>query len=432
MSEALARHTAQPAARPSTIRRIWDQIWFQDRPTTQLELVRIGLGFALVCHYGWATGYLFDIWSDRGWFPTELIKDNPSTDASLQSVLFYLTQPWQLALFHIFFLASCAAFMLGWRTNWVKWIVLIGHLSYAQRAPDVTYGVHSVAASLLFLLCLAPIGKALSFDRARAVAAVKRFDLNATLPVYTSRWAFACRRLMQLQMAVLFFFSAVHKVRENEWWDGDAIWRVFTAHDYYSGGMLDFLSSQFWLVNVATYGVVLIEIAYPFMIWQRLTRGWLLAGAVFIHLLFFFFLGLHYFSFVMIMGHVSFLRQDWLERLGRWWKRRTIEMEMVYDGRCKFCVRSMAWFLGFDNLNQIKTRDFRTNPSPVVTDEEMEKALHLVLPDGRALPGFEAYRYVVLRVPGMWWQVPFFYIPFLSRMIGHPVYNWVATNRSKL
>jgi len=25
------------------------------------------------------------------------------------------------------------------------------------------------------------------------------------------------------------------------------------------------------------------------------------------------------------------------------------------------------------------------------------KALYLVLPDGRALPGFEAYRYVVLR-----------------------------------
>ena len=76
-------------------------------------------------------------------------------------------------------------------------------------------------------------------------------------------------------------------------------------------------------------------------------------------------------------------------------------MEMIYDGRCGFCVRSMAWFLAFDGLRQISVRDFRTNPSPVVSDAQMEKALYLVLPDGRALPGFEAYRYVVLRVPGL-------------------------------
>jgi len=50
----------------------------------------------------------------------------------------------------------------------------------------------------------------------------------------------------------------------------------------------------------------------------------------------------------------------------------------------------------------------------------------------RALAGFEAYRYVVLRVPGMWWMVPFFYTPVLSRLLGHPIYNWIAQNRARL
>ena len=54
------------------------------------------------------------------------------------------------------------------------------------------------------------------------------------------------------------------------------------------------------------------------------------------------------------------------------------------------------------------------------------------LPDSRALPGFEAYRYVVLHVPGLWWQVPFFYTPVHSRLFGHPIYNWIAANRSRL
>jgi predicted DCC family thiol-disulfide oxidoreductase YuxK len=84
----------------------------------------------------------------------------------------------------------------------------------------------------------------------------------------------------------------------------------------------------------------------------------------------------------MIMGHVSFVRPEWLFELGQWWKRKTGVMEMIYDGRCGFCVRSMAWFLAF--------------------------------------------------VPGLWWQIPFFYIPVLSRLVGHPIYNWVASNRSWL
>src|SRR5262245_31364534 len=92
----------------------------------------------------------------------------------------------------------------------------------------------------------------------------------------------------------------------------------------------------------------------------------------------------------------------------------------------------MAGFLAFDGLRQIQIRDFRANPSPVVSDENVERALYLVLPDGRALPGFEAYRHVGLRVPGLWWQVPFFYVPVLSRLVGPPIYNWVAANRAKL
>jgi hypothetical protein len=29
-------------------------------------------------------------------------------------------------------------------------------------------------------------------------------------------------------------------------------------------------------------------------------------------------------------------------------------------------------------------------------------------------------------------MIPFFYVPVLSRLFGHPIYNWVAANRSRL
>jgi len=407
------------------------RLFFRSAPTTPLEIARIGIGLALLINYGRASFYLYTFWGDEGWLSRDLLAENAS-DPWMQSLLFYLTAPWQLVAFHAVFLAACFAFMVGWRTAWVKWIVLIGHISYDHRNLDIVYGVNSILACLLLIMCFAPIGKALSLDRVREVRRAKRNDLAAVPPPYSSEWAFACTRLMQLQMAILFFMSAVHKLRGDDWWDGDAIWHVFTVFNYLNTVLLDVLSRHYWLVNVATWTTILIEIAYPFLIWQRATRPYLLALAIFLHLMFAGLLNLYYFSFVMIMGHMSFVRPEWLSELGRRWRDNIGPMELIYDGNCGFCKRSMAWFLAFDGLKQIEVRNYRTDPSPIVRSELVDKALYLVLPDGRALPGFEAYRYVVLRIPGQWWLVPFFYVPVISPLVGPPLYTWVAPNRSRL
>jgi predicted DCC family thiol-disulfide oxidoreductase YuxK len=416
--------------RLAALGEVWSQIWFQPKPTTPLELIRIGVGAALLLHYGAATPYLFDFWGDTGLMPRAIVLGD--ADPWTQSVFFYFTAPWQWIAFHALFLVCCAAFMAGWRTSWVKWVVLAGQISYDHRNPAMTYGVDWILASLLFILCLAPTGRAMSLDRVRELREVKRGNLCATLPLYCSPWTGACTRLIQIQMASLFFYSAVTKLARPEWIDGSAVWIVFTMDEYYRPVLLKLLASQYWLVNAATYLTILIELAYVFLIWQKSTRPYLLADALLLHAMFALLMGLWYFSFVMMMGHMSFVRPEWLTRLGLWWKRKMGDMEMIYDGRCGFCVRSMVWFLAFDGLGQIKTRDFRTNPSPLVSNERMEKALYLVLPDGRALPGFEAYRYAVLRVPGLWWMIPFFYVPVLSRFFGDPIYNWVASHRGWL
>lgn len=412
---------------------VWWLIWFQPATTAPLELARIGIGAALLTHYGLATPYLADFWGNAGWMPLRMLDQEYNNNPLVQSLLFYFTAPWQLYLFHYVFLGCCLAFMLGWRTSWVKWFVLIAQISYDYRNPMFFYGVDKILAGLLLILCLAPIGRALSLDRVRAIRKAKRRGgLDATVPLFASEWTTACTRLMQIQMAVLFFYSGISKMGGEDWRAGEAVWTVFTTDEHYSLFFLNLFASHFWLVNFATYGTVFIELAYVFLIWQRLTRPFALAGALFLHSCFALLMGLLYFSFVMMMGHMSFVRPEWLARLGAWWKHRIGPMEMIYDGRCGFCVRSMTWFLAFDGLAQISVRDFRADPSPHVSDAQLEKHLYLVLPDGRALPGFEAYRYAVLRVPGMWWMIPFFYVPVLSRLIGTPLYNWIASNRSRL
>lgn len=312
--------------------RAWLQFWFQELPTTPIEITRIGVGIALLLYYGLATPYLFAIWGDDGWLPRTLLSQVVD-DPLEQSLHYYMSAPWQQALFHAVFVAACTALALGWRTSWAKWLALIGLISYSYRNPTLTYGFHSIAAALLVILCYAPIGRALSLDRVREVRRAKLSGLEARPPLATSAWGFACTRLMQIQMAVLFLVSATEKLRGDEWWNGDAVWRVFTHTDYYSGSLLlDVLASNYWLVNIATYATVLIELAYPFLIWQRETRPYLLAAAIFLHVQFALLMGLYLFSFVMIMGHMSFVRHEWLSALGAAWKRRIGPMEMIYDG----------------------------------------------------------------------------------------------------
>src|SRR4029079_14267619 len=108
--------------------------------------------------------------------------------------------------------------------------------------PPMAYGVDAILSCLLVILCFAPIGRALSLDRVRTVRKAKLIDLNARPPRYVSGWAFACTRLMQIQMAVLFFFSATDKLRGDDWWDGDAVCLVFASADYYNNFMLNFLA----------------------------------------------------------------------------------------------------------------------------------------------------------------------------------------------
>src|SRR5436190_706383 len=74
--------------------RAWSDLWFQNLPTTPLELARIGVGMAALFHYALATPYLFELWGDAGWMPSARVLE--TYDPWKQSIFFYFTAPWLL------------------------------------------------------------------------------------------------------------------------------------------------------------------------------------------------------------------------------------------------------------------------------------------------------------------------------------------------
>jgi len=413
------------------IRNIWFYIWFQDKNTIPLEVVRMGVGFLLFFNYAmFSADDVLALYGESGLFSRDVVPQ--MVHAKTFSVFAYFNQAWQVLTFHYVFVILCFLLFAGWQTRWVKWLVLIAHISYFNRNEFLYYGVDTVAIALLLILCIAPVGTAISLDRVRKVRKHKKaHGLESRPALPTSRRAFACQRLIQIQMAVIYFSAGTEKLFGQMWWSGTAPWVALNNNEvaFFPMGLF---AEHFWLINLMAFGTIFIEVSYAFLIWGYKTRPYLLIAALFLHVCIAVLMGMYYFASMMIFGHLAFMRRHWYAQAGIWWRKKMGQMEMIYDGECGFCKRAMASFLAYDGLGQITVRDYRTNPSPVVSSEKVDKALYLVTEDEKALPGFDAYRYVVLRVPGLWWQVPFFYIPVFSKLFGRPIYNWIAANRGTI
>ncbi|MBT4880015.1 MAG: DUF393 domain-containing protein [Alphaproteobacteria bacterium] len=407
--------------------KAWNNIWFRETDTLVLDFLRIGIGLVLLCNYGFLILDFDFLYTDSGWVSVNILETYHDS-IYIHSVLSFIKDPQLLFVSYIIFLFACAAFTLGLLTRWVKWFVLFFHLYYFHRNPAIVYGVDFIILGILIPLVLAPIGQVLSLDRYRKLNQLKRKDLSAVLPVKKIPWGYACKRLIQLQMVICLFFAAIYKLDGSDWINGDALWYALNGNEF-KRLPLEWLASSYWIINILTYGTIFLQLGYTFLIWGRRTRPFFLAEIVLVHIGIAVMLDLILFSAVMILGHLSFFRREWLATMGQKWKSWMDEMEVIYDGQCAFCVRSMASLLAFDGLKQITIRDYRTNPSPVVESEKVDKALYVVTGKGQAIPGFDAYRYMVVRIPGLIWLAPLFYIPVLSRLVGRPVYNWIASHR---
>jgi predicted DCC family thiol-disulfide oxidoreductase YuxK len=87
-------------------------------------------------------------------------------------------------------------------------------------------------------------------------------------------------------------------------------------------------------------------------------------------------------------------------------------LDVIYDGRCGFCVRSL-------------------NVCRALASADFENAMFVVAPDRRVARGFFAFRRMLWESPLMWPLLLPFYVPG-SGWIGPRVYAWVARNRRTL
>jgi hypothetical protein len=167
------------------------------------------------------------------------------------------------------------------------------HLCAAKSGGFVAYGMDNFVTIGLFYLMLSPLPDQLSLDW-------QLRNLRPKNPQLLGFW----RRVLQLHLCIIYFFSGLTKCLGSGWWNGSTMWRVLIRPPF---NVIDPEILVRWkdLFPVAGILVCLLEFGYPFFVWNTRTRKVWLFGICVMHVAIAVAMGMYLFSLVMIVLNVA-------------------------------------------------------------------------------------------------------------------------------
>ncbi|CAL9306540.1 hypothetical protein SUDANB52_04000 [Streptomyces sp. SudanB52_2052] len=284
---------------------------------------------------------------------------------------------WFESVYALAILAS-ALLMLGWRTRTMSVLFMVGVLSLQNRSVFMGDGgdnvLHLMSVYLVFTRC-AQVWSLDARRASRAGAARARCErvtdrtgpvlwgvLGAVLVAVTlagrmegewlipallwtvwggqALWWLAGRRarsgetrilldvvanvvhngallVIMAEACLIYATAGWYKIQGSRWQDGTAVY--YPLHlEYFSPwpALADLLSASGTLVMLMTYGTVLVQVAFPFTLFNRRVKNVLLAAMITEHAVIAVVLGLPFFSLAMIAADAVFLPTTFLRRLG--------------------------------------------------------------------------------------------------------------------
>jgi len=167
------------------------------------------------------------------------------------------------------------------------------HLCAAKSGEFVSYGVDNFMTIGLFYLMLSPLPDRYALDS----------RLRKSQPEGSPFLGF-WRRVLQLHLCAIYFFSGLTKCLGSGWWDGSNVWRALIRPPF---NVIDpeMLVRWKYLFPVAGIFICLLEVGYPFLIWNTRTRKiWLICICA-MHAGIGLMMGMYLFALIMIILNIA-------------------------------------------------------------------------------------------------------------------------------
>lgn len=271
-----------------------------------LGLARIYIGLLLLFDLAKRSAEMSVWYFETGLLPNAMLAEHPLRPWGY-SFLFHVSSDMGVRLAFVLIALVYLCFLLGIFTRIAHLLSLICLISLQIRIDVVSNGGDFVFCSLMVWTAFLPLGVAFSVDAWRQ----RQAGRPRKSPVVS--WAML---VVLLQLAVVYYFNAVHKNGET-WLDGSAVYwlahqeRIVTVPGYWMREHL-----PFWVFQAMTYTSLVIEYALPWLILSPWGRPWTrraaIAGIWVLHLGIAMVANVGLFSFVMIgYSMLLFSPEDW-------------------------------------------------------------------------------------------------------------------------
>ncbi|MEU6011969.1 HTTM domain-containing protein [Streptomyces sp. NPDC047453] len=343
----------------------------------QTAVIRIGVSATWLLFLLRELPHRQELYGPDGPWSWDLAQQLTSENGAFTALLWFRGQFW-FEIVYALALLSSLLLMLGWRTRTMSVIFMVGVLSLQNHSVFMGDGgdnvLHLMALYLVFTRC----GRVWSLDARRArrvraarargervpdragpvlwsvlglslIAVTAAGRMQGEWLVPTLLWVvwlaqalyWVVGRLarsveprglldvvadivhngalfvIMAQACIIYTTAGWYKIQGLRWEDGTAVY--YPLHlQYFSPwpAFADQLSSSGTLVMLVTYGTVIVQVAFPFTLFNRRVKNVLLVAMMTEHAVIAVVLGLPFFSLAMISTDAVFLPTSFLHRLG--------------------------------------------------------------------------------------------------------------------
>ena len=410
------------------MKNIWNRLFLEERPSIALSAFRIAValttGFHVIPSFvPLADNYLstaFKAVNHNFFTPGVIDLVQKSPDSFVVGAVVFFCIFWFLFLVGCLTQISCILMTLGCYYFYALNAFHIGTLSW------------DILLVTLFLMCLTPYpGDYFSID---CLTKGNREAFRTKRPYFL-------QRLLQMQIASTFFYTALYKISAQGNWLNDN--PIYYLMNYPPEGVTklaiykDFLAGHPQTCYVIGVLIVASEISLPFLLFWTRTR----VPAIIMGFIFHIFLILTFdvpaiFFFLFPAQLLLFINSDkvlrWIERK-RQYNEEGRQSILLFDGKCRFCQGSVNQLVVMDLFSTLKLVDFHQVDDlkklhPELTQELALSQMYLIDPNGNLWGGFFAFRRISLKLPMLYPAIFIYYFPGMG-ILGPIVYKWVAQNR---
>jgi hypothetical protein len=314
----------------------WARFWFSPADPTLLGVLRICCGVVVLAVQIVNSVHLQSFLGEHAWIDLQTanalrreavhVVPDPSWEEdtlvplseqvvkgnTVWSLWFHVTDPEAMALIQAGILVVAVLFTLGFWTRVTTALTWLAYLSCLHRMDKMMYGMDVLIGIVLLSLMLGPSGAALSLDRLLA-----RYWLGRKAPPPSAGANFSLR-LMQIQLCIVYLSAGLSKLQSPVWWNGTALSEPLLNYEisllrypWYAEAYRSILENRWmgeFVLTVAVFYTLVVEIVFPFLVWQCGLRYPMVVAAFLLHLgIGVLMVSLHLFSLIMMTLVLSFV-----------------------------------------------------------------------------------------------------------------------------